>query len=43
MPNDPYTVAKIVMKFYQMMANFNVKVLLKKFNDKINVIQLPFI
>jgi hypothetical protein len=25
MPNDPYAVTKIVVKFYQMMSNFNSK------------------
>jgi hypothetical protein len=43
MPNDPYMVAKIVIKFYQMMANFNPKVLMKKFEANIRVVQLPLI
>jgi len=41
MPNDPYEVAKIVMKFYQMMSNFNPKIFLKKFEVKI--VQLPIV
>ena len=36
-------VAKIVVKFYQMMANFNPKVLMKKFEGNIRVVQLPLI
>jgi len=43
MPNDPYAVAKIVMKFYQMMANFNYKSLTKLNPQKINFITLPLI
>jgi hypothetical protein len=43
MPNDPYAVAKIVMKFYQMMANFNYKALAKLNPQKINFISLPLI
>ena len=43
MPNDPYAVAKIVIKFYQMMANFNTKALSKKYKEGVKFIQLPLI
>lgn len=43
MPNNPYIVAKVVIKFYQMMANFTPKTILKKFQDKVHFIQLQLI
>jgi hypothetical protein len=43
MPNSPYLVAKIVIKFYQKMANFSPKTILKRTEGKINFIGLPLI
>ena len=43
MPNDPYIVAKIVIKFYQMMVNFNPKSINKKYGDKVGLISIPLI
>ncbi len=43
MPNNPYEVAKIVIKFYQMMANFGPNSILKRFESKVNIINLQLI
>ena len=39
MPNDPYLVAKIVVKFYDMMSHFSPKSLYKKYEGKVNLRQ----
>jgi hypothetical protein len=43
MPNDPYQVAKIVIKFYQMMINFSPKPILKRFEEKVHFVYVPLI
>ena len=43
MPNDPYMVAKTVVRFYQMMANFTPKVILKKFPQNVHFVIYPLI
>jgi hypothetical protein len=43
MPNDPYDVAKIVLRYYQALANFNEKVVLKLNPEKIQFVRLPFV
>ena len=39
MPNNPYDVAKIVLKFYQMAANYNEKTLYKLYSENINILK----
>ena len=43
MANNPYDVAKIVLKYFKMSANFNEKTVLKLNEDKVRFIQLPFV
>lgn len=43
MSNNPNEVAKIVLKFYQMLISFNPKVIAKAAHGNIKFIQIPFI
>ena len=43
MPNNPYEAAKIVIKFYQMMANFGPNSIIKRFESKVSMINIPLI
>jgi hypothetical protein len=43
MPNNPYLVAKIVLRFYKNMANFNPKAILKRFESNVHFVNLPII
>jgi hypothetical protein len=43
MANNPYDVAKIVLKFFKMSANFNEKTVLRLNQEKVKFVQLPFV
>ncbi len=43
MQNNPYEVAKIVLRFYQMNANYNEMSILKLNPEKVQIVKLPFI
>lgn len=43
MPNNPYEVAKLVLRYYQNFSNFNEKAFLKSYPLKVQFIKLNFI
>jgi hypothetical protein len=43
MANNPYDVAKIVLKYFQMSANFNEKTVIKLNQERVRFVQLPFV
>jgi hypothetical protein len=43
MANNPYDVAKIVLRFFQMFGNFNEKSFIKSNQERVRVVQLPFV